>query len=509
MPPFRKVLIANRGEIAVRILRACHEMGIATVAVYSDADRSARHMRLADEAYRVGPAEVERSYLSADRILEAAASSGADAIHPGYGLLAENAAFARQVEAMGITFIGPPAGAIETMGDKAAARMQMQAAGVPVVPGYQGRLIDEIEIHRAADLIGFPLLIKAAAGGGGKGMRVVTAPEMLLELAAAARREAHHAFGDDKLILERYIPHAHHVEMQIFGDRSGKVLHMFERECSVQRRYQKIIEESPSTLLNDALRAAMGSAAVLAARAVGYSNAGTVEFILDPETREFYFLEMNTRLQVEHPVTEMVTGIDLVKWQLRVAAGELLPWEQEDIRSRGHALECRLYAEDPEYSFLPASGKVLRFSEPQGPGIRVDAGITSGDEISVYYDPLIAKIIAYAENRTTAIQKMQTALNETVLLGLTSNIRFLQDVLAHPDFIRARVDTSWVERNFDDWQQPECDIEPEILIAAAFSELFSERQSTDRPAASIDPYSPWQAGDGFRPGSGSLQEGPG
>jgi acetyl/propionyl-CoA carboxylase alpha subunit len=392
------------------------------------------------------------------------------------------------------------------MGDKAAARRQMQAAGVPVIPGYQDGLEQDRELRQAAERVGYPLLIKAAAGGGGKGMRVVQSPEELIELAGAARREARHAFGDDKLIFERYIAHAHHIEMQIFGDHSGKVLHLFERECSVQRRYQKIIEESPSPQLDEMLRTAMGSAAIQAAREVGYTNAGTVEFIFDPVTRDFYFLEMNTRLQVEHPVTELVTGIDLVKWQLRVAAGELLPWEQREIQCRGHALECRLYAEDPGYRFLPASGTVLRFSEPQGPGVRVDAGITSGDEISVHYDPLIAKIIAYGENRTAAIQKMQTALDETVLLGLTSNIQFLQDVLAHPDFIRARVDTTWVEQNFMDWQQPECGIEPEILVAAAFSELYADNPVADQSSVVVDPYSPWQRSDGFRPGTGQDWE---
>ena len=386
------------------------------------------------------------------------------------------------------------------MGDKAKARTRMQSANVPVIPGYQGD--DALEnLRHEANRIGFPVLVKAAAGGGGKGMRVVWSQDELDEAVAAARREALHAFRDERLILECNIPRARHVEFQILADQHGKTLHLFERECSVQRRHQKIIEETPSPLLNEELRTQMGATAVAAAQAVGYQNAGTIEFIVDPERKEFYFLEMNTRLQVEHPITEMVTGLDIVQWQIRIAAGEPLPMTQDELHQRGHAIECRLYAEDPSNNFLPATGPLLRFHEPKGPGVRVDSGYSSGDEISIHYDPLIAKVITYAENRTAAIRKMQSTLKETVLLGLTTNWQFLQDVLADPEFGDGQVYTTWVEDNFEGWQPPQCELPPEVLIAAALTQ-FQIPGSPDHSASAgkqkKDPYSPWRVTNGFR-----------
>jgi acetyl-CoA carboxylase biotin carboxylase subunit len=500
---FKKILIANRGEIAARLIRACRELGIANVAVYSEADQQALHVRLADEAIPIGPAAASKSYLNIERILEAAISSRAEAIHPGYGFLSENADFARAVEEAGLVFIGPPSEAIRAMGDKAAARQRMQAAGVPIVPGYHGQ-DDDARLKEAAAQIGYPLLVKAAAGGGGKGLRVVQREDELVEALAGARREAQRAFGDPRLILERYIANARHVEFQVLGDQHGKLLHLFERECSMQRRHQKIIEEAPSPLLDAALRQEMGAAAVEAARAVGYFSAGTVEFIVDPQTRRFYFLEMNTRLQVEHPITEMVTGVDLAQWQIRVAAGERLPFEQSDLRPRGHAIECRLYAEDPANNFLPATGKLLRFIEPRGPGVRVDSGIATGDEITIHYDPLIAKLIVHAEDRPSAIRKMQAALRETVILGVTTNWQFLQDVLAHPDFENGQIDTTWIERTFEGWQHPQCELPAEVLIAAALTQFHRAGEFSASPADTPgrDPYNPWRIGNNFRLGEG-------
>jgi 3-methylcrotonyl-CoA carboxylase alpha subunit len=503
---FTKLLIANRGEIAVRVIRACRELGIASVAVYSEADRHALHVRLADEAVAIGPAPARESYLKVERILDAARQTGAQAIHPGYGFLAENAAFARAAAEAALVFIGPPPGAIAAMGDKAAARSAMQAAGVPVVPGWQGA-DDPATLAQKAGEIGYPVIVKAAAGGGGKGMRVVTEPAGLVEALAAARREALAAFGDERLIVERYVPSAHHVEFQVLADAHGTTLHLFERECSIQRRHQKIIEETPSPLLDDRLRSEMGAAAVAAAAAAGYRNAGTVEFIVDPVTRRFYFLEMNTRLQVEHAITEQVTGLDLVQWQIRIAAGEPLPFRQADLAQRGHAIECRLYAEDAANHFLPATGRLLRFIEPRGPGVRVDTGVTTGDEISLYYDPMIAKLIVHAEDRPAALRKLQAALRETVLLGITTNWQFLQDVLRHPTFQSGEAHTTWVDEEYAGWQAPQCELPPEVLIAAALSEAQilrpSGRATAAEPAgpASADPYSPWGIGNQFRAGA--------
>ena len=438
------------------------------------------------------PAE---SYLSGQKMIEAAKATGAQAIHPGYGFLSENASFARAVQQAGLVFIGPPPEAMEAMGDKGQARSRMLAAGVPVVPGYQG-LDDDAALERAAAQVGFPLLIKAAAGGGGKGMRVVRQPSDLLEAAAAARREAQHAFSDGRLIIERYIAHARHIEFQVLADQHGHMVHCFERECSLQRRHQKIVEETPSPYLNETLRAQMGAAAVAAASSVGYTNAGTVEFIVDPRTGDFFFLEMNTRLQVEHPVTELTIGLDLVQWQLRIAAGEALTFSQADLSQRGHAIECRLYAEDPSNDFLPAIGPLLTFVEPAGPGVRMDSGYSSGDAVTIHYDPLIAKLIVWGEDRPAAIRRMIAALRETVLLGITYNGQFLQDVLADPQFIAGDIFTTWVEEHFGGWQPPNCGLPPEVLIAAALSQLQTVPAVTNQP----DPFSPWRTANGYRPG---------
>jgi 3-methylcrotonyl-CoA carboxylase alpha subunit len=505
---FRKILIANRGEIAVRIIRACRELGVSPVVVYSEADQAALHVRLADEAVPIGPAPASQSYLRGEEVIKAALQTGAEAVHPGYGFLAENAQFASAVQEAGLVFIGPPPEAIRQMGDKAGAREKMLAAGVPVVPGYQ-RADDEASLVKEARKIGFPVLVKAAAGGGGKGMRIIRKESEALEAIGAARRESRHAFGDERLILESYIPRSRHIEFQVFADQHGKTLHFFERECTIQRRHQKIIEETPSPHLNEALRAEMGAAAIAAAQSVGYQNAGTVEFIVDPEKRAFYFLEMNTRLQVEHPITEMVVGLDLVQWQLRVAAGERLPFEQDDIHQHCHALECRLYAEDPAAGFLPQTGPLLRFIQPQGPGVRVDTGFTSGDEISLHYDPLIAKIVTSGEDRLKMIRRMQNALRETVVLGITTNWQFLQAVLEHPDFQAGDFYTTWVEENFQEWQAPECDLPPEVLAAAVLTQFQPDRQAAggadgapapDEVRTEGDPFSPWGASSSFRLG---------
>lgn len=501
---FKKILIANRGEIAIRIMRACKELGIKTVAVYSDADSNALHLRHADEAIHIGAASPKESYLNADVLIRAALDSKADAIHPGYGFLSENASFAAAVEAAKLTFIGPSADSIRAMGDKAESKVRMKEAGVPTVPGVEG-ISDREEFERAANEIGYPILVKAAAGGGGKGMRIVQTENELQDAIDSARREALNAFGDDRLLIEKYVANAHHVEVQVFGDTYGNLIHLFERECSVQRRHQKIIEETPSPLLTPEIREKMGEAAVKAARAVNYFNAGTVEFIFDPDLSSFFFLEMNTRLQVEHPVTELVSGLDLVHWQIRVAAGEPFPFTQSHFTQRGHAIECRVYAEDPAHGFLPSTGKLLQFIEPRGPGIRVDSGYATGNEVTHFYDPLLAKLIVHGESREFAIQRMQAALNDFVVHGVVTNIDFLKAVLAHPDFEDARVMTRWVETNFN-WKPP---AEPsfEALVAASFAEMVvTGAKSHAANGAGVsgpnehDPYSPWKAASGFRIG---------
>jgi acetyl-CoA carboxylase biotin carboxylase subunit len=495
---FKKILIANRGEIAIRIMRTCRELGIKTVAVYSDADKESAHTQFADEAVHIGAASPTESYLNADVLIQAALATKADAIHPGYGFLSENASFAQAVDSTNLTFIGPSADSIRAMGDKAESKIAMKKAGVPTVPGDEGLESDD-EFKQAAKEIGYPVLIKASAGGGGKGMRVVEDEADLAEAIQGARREALNSFGDERLLIEKYLADAHHIEFQIFGDKHDHIVHLFERECSVQRRHQKIIEESPSRLLTPELRAEMGKAAVAAAQAVDYYNAGTVEFIFNPSDSTFYFLEMNTRLQVEHPVTELTTGLDLVKWQIRVAAGENFPYKQEELTQHGHAIECRIYAEDPANGFLPSTGKLFQYVEPHGPGIRVDSGFRAGDEVTHFYDPMLAKLIVHAENREAAIQKMQSALRDYVVHGVTTNIDFLQDVIAHPAFAQGRVSTRWVETEFD-WTPPG---EPsfEALIVASLSEFaIVNHQSKIKNQNESDPYSPWKNPSGFRIG---------
>ena len=502
-----KILVANRGEIAIRVMRACRELGIQTVAVYSEADKYALHVQHADEAVPIGAASPKESYLNADVLVRAALASKADAIHPGYGFLSESASFAAAVESAGLIFIGPSAESIRAMGDKAESKIRMKKARVPTVPGVEGlETIDSFEA--AAKEIGFPVLVKASAGGGGKGMRVVREANNLPEEIQAARREALHAFGDDRLLIERYVTNAHHVEFQVFGDKHGNLVHLFERECSVQRRHQKIVEETPSPLLTPGLREEMGQAAVAAAKAVNYYNAGTIEFIVDPDTLKFYFLEMNTRLQVEHPVTELVTGIDLVHWQIRVAAGERFPFDQSHFSQRGHAIECRVYAEDPASGFLPSTGKLLQFLEPRGPGIRVDSGFSAGNEVTHFYDPLLAKLIVQAEDRRSAIQRMQAALKEFVVHGVVTNIDFLQALICHPDFVNGKVSTRWVEQNLDSLKESGSSLlENHLptaglpLIAAALADLgIGNQRSKVEDPFEPDPYSPWKTANGFRMG---------
>ena len=499
----RKILIANRGEIACRIIRTCREMGFLTVAVYSDADATALHVELADEAVLIGPAPAAQSYLNIPRLIEAALETGCDAIHPGYGFLSESADFAEAVIAAGLIWVGPPAEAIRMMGSKTAARALMEAAGVPVVPGYQDENASLPDFIEAAARIGYPIMVKATGGGGGKGIRIVEDAGALPEAVAAAQNEARQAFGDGRVFLERYIAQGRHVEIQVLADAHGHIVHLFERECSTQRRHQKIIEESPAPYLTQAQRERIGEAAVAAARAVGYVNAGTVEFILTP-LQEFYFLEMNTRLQVEHPVTELVTGQDLVQLQLRIASGEALPCQQQDLTQQGHAIECRIYAEDPRNQFLPAVGTVLTFIPPQGPGIRVDSGIRSGDRISIHYDPMIAKLISYGPDRESAIARMQQALRQCIILGTQTNIDFLQQLLAHPVFAAAETDTRFVDRELESLLPPMPDLPDMALIAAALHSWQPGTVAGTGGTTALRPdeehNSPWQKSDNFRMG---------
>ncbi len=469
----RKILIANRGEIACRIMRTCRSMGIATVAVFSTVDTQARHVREADEAIHIGDNPASASYLNISALIEAARRSGADAIHPGYGFLAENADFASACLEAGLIFIGPTPEAIRRMGSKREAKLLIQAAGVPVVPGYQGEDQSDDTLLTEAGKIGYPLMVKAAAGGGGKGMRIVTEPDALPEALAAARRESLSAFGDDTLILERVIAPARHVEFQIFGDQHGQIIHLGERECSIQRRHQKIIEETPSTALTPELRQRMGEAAVTVGRQIDYVNAGTVEFILD-EAGHFYFLEVNTRLQVEHPITECVTGLDLVRWQIEIAEGRPLPLRQEEVRFSGHAIECRIYAEDPANHFLPATGAVLLWREPTDDGVRVDAGLLSGSVVSVHYDPLLAKIITTGADRSEALRRMDRALSQTTLLGVRNNIAFLRRVLLHPEHIAGRLNTDFIEQHISP-QPAGANTSASAILAAALARELASR----------------------------------
>jgi len=442
---FKKILIANRGEIACRVMQTCRRLGIQTVAVYSDADRHALHVQMADEAVHIGPAKAAESYLDWRRILKAAKDTGAEAVHPGYGFLSENTEFSRQCQQAGVVFIGPWPEAIELMGSKSAAKALMEKAGVPVTPGYHGDDQSLPRLQAEADKIGYPLLIKAVAGGGGKGMRIVNAQAEFKEALAGAQREAKAAFGDDHVLLERYIQQPRHIEFQVFGDDHGNVVHLFERECSLQRRFQKVLEETPSPFLDADMRRKMGEAAVAAAKAVKYVNAGTIEFIVAPD-RSFYFMEMNTRLQVEHPITEETTGQDLVEWQLIVASGGRLPLAQDKIKQTGHAIEVRLYAENPDKNFLPAPGRVEQFQPADDIFVRVDTGVRSGDDISLFYDPMIAKITVRGKDRTEAIAHLKTALAETAVFGLTTNLPLLRGIAAHPAFSKGEVDTGFIER---------------------------------------------------------------
>ncbi len=473
---FKKVLIANRGEIAVRIIRSCRELGVETVAVYSEADRNALHVRYADEAYLLGPAPSRESYLRADKILEIARKSGADAIHPGYGFLAEREDFAQACEDTGITFIGPKPSAIAAMGDKAEARATVIKAGVPVVPGTEdvGNMTDE-DLLRVAPQIGFPLLIKATAGGGGKGMREVKSLEEMPALLKSARREAESSFGDGNVYLEKLVEGARHIEFQIMADGHGNAIYLGERECSLQRRHQKLLEEAPSPFLDEDLRRKMGEVAVKSAQAVDYVNAGTIEFLVDKD-KNFYFLEMNTRLQVEHPVTEMVTGIDLVMEQLRVARGRQLSYKQENVKMTGAAIECRINAEDPYNNFLPSTGVITQSIIPTGPGVRVDTGVYPGFEITPYYDPMIAKLIVWGESRGQAIQRMRRALEEFRIVGVRTNIPFHQTLMESTRFLGGQYDTRFVEERFS---MPDPDEHSSALpeIAAIFATLVAHQQT--------------------------------
>ncbi|MFG2945599.1 acetyl/propionyl/methylcrotonyl-CoA carboxylase subunit alpha [Streptomyces adustus] len=495
---FDTVLVANRGEIAVRVIRTLRALGVRSVAVFSDADADARHVREADTAVRIGPPSAAESYLSVERLLEAAARSGAQAVHPGYGFLAENAGFARACAEAGLAFIGPPADAISLMGDKIRAKETVRAAGVPVVPGSSGSGLTDAELADAAREIGMPVLLKPSAGGGGKGMRLVREPSALADEIAAARREARTSFGDDTLLVERWIDRPRHIEIQVLADAHGNVVHLGERECSLQRRHQKIVEEAPSVLLDEATRAAMGEAAVQAARSCGYRGAGTVEFIVpgnDPSS--YYFMEMNTRLQVEHPVTELITGIDLVEWQLRVAAGEPLPFAQDDIRLTGHAVEARICAEDPARGFLPSGGTVLRLAEPQGDGVRTDSGLSEGTEVGSLYDPMLSKVIAYGPDRATALRRLRAALADTVTLGVPTNAGFLRRLLAHPAVVAGELDTGLVERVAADLVPT--DVPDEVYEAAAAVRLDALRPDGEGWTDPFSVPSGWRLGGRPRP----------
>jgi 3-methylcrotonyl-CoA carboxylase alpha subunit len=498
---FKKILIANRGEIACRVIRTARRLGVRTVAVHSEADANARHVRLADEAVGIGPAAARESYLVGERIIEAARATGAQAIHPGYGFLSENAGFAEACLAAGLVFIGPPVAAIRAMGSKSAAKALMEQAKVPLTPGYHGDDQDPAFLAKQAKRIGYPVLIKASAGGGGKGMRRVDAPEDFEAALASCRREAKQAFGDDRVLVERYVLRPRHVEIQVFGDTQGSCVHLFERDCSVQRRHQKVLEEAPAPGMTPERRAAMGAAAVEAAKAVGYVGAGTVEFIVDP-AGAFYFMEMNTRLQVEHPVTEMITGLDLVEWQLRVAAGEPLPLRQEQLRVDGHALEARIYAEDPDKGFLPSTGRLLHLAQPEPSfHVRIDAGVEEGDEITPYYDPMIAKLVVWDATREAALARMQAALAQLRVVGVANNVEFLSRLVTSPAFASADLDTALIERE-QEFLFPKTPGTPEeAWVLAALAELARERAE----AATAGAPSPWDARDGWRLNSRSSR----
>ncbi|MDH3219086.1 MAG: ATP-grasp domain-containing protein [Gammaproteobacteria bacterium] len=487
---FGKILIANRGEIAVRVAATARRLGVASVAVYSSVDRNALHVAACDEAYYIGPAAASDSYLNGARILEVAAACGAEAIHPGYGFLSENAAFAGACADAGIVFIGPPASAIDSMGSKIRAKALMAEAGVALVPGYHGDEQDDARLARESKRVGYPQLIKASAGGGGKGMRLVNKPGEFKDALAAARREASAAFGDERVLIERYLTAPRHIEMQVFADSQGNCVHLFERDCSIQRRHQKVLEEAPAPGLGDALRAQMGAAAIDCARAIGYVGAGTVEFLLD-EDGGFYFMEMNTRLQVEHPVTEMITGLDLVEWQLRVAAGEPLPCAQNDIGKSGHAIEARIYAENPENDFMPAAGQIGYLSLPQtGNGVRVDSGVRCGDQIGIHYDPMIAKLIVHAGDRELALSKLARALGRCQILGPNTNLRFLARLTTVPEYRAASFDTGFIGKHHEQLFRVQ-DRERRLALVLAAAALLP---ALDAHGDSL----PWEARDHWR-----------
>ncbi len=481
-PPFRKLLIANRGEIALRVIRACQELGVRTVAVYSEADARAPHVREADEAVCIGPAPSSQSYLVGERVIEVAKRTGAEAIHPGYGFLSERAWFARAVREAGLVFVGPPAEAIEAMGSKTAARQLAISAGVPVVPGTTEALRNVEEAMAVAESFGYPVLLKAAAGGGGKGMRVVRSADALADALASAKREALNAFGDDAVYVEKYIEGPRHVEIQVLADAHGNIVHLGERECSVQRRHQKMIEEAPSVAVSPELRARMGETAVAAARAAGYVNAGTCEFLLD-RSGAFYFLEMNTRIQVEHPVTELVMGLDLVQWQIRIAAGTPLPFEQRAFTPRGWAIECRITSEDSTNGFLPSTGRVEYLHVPSGPGVRWDGGIETGSEIGLYYDPMLAKLIVHAPTRDLAIARMRRALLELTIDGVETSRGFHLRVMDHPAFQSGDISIQWLEENLPALTAPVRDPESLRLAALSAALLAHDERTSGRPSA--------------------------
>ena len=488
---FNKILIANRGEIACRVIATCRRLNIVSVAVYSDADRHARHVKLADEAWHIGGSRPAESYLRGEKILEVARASGAQAIHPGYGFLSENADFARACASAGVVFIGPSPEAITAMGSKSNAKALMEKAGVPVVPGYHGAKQAPSFLVNEATRVGYPLLIKAVAGGGGKGMRLVHRAEEFLPQLEAAKREAKNAFGDDDVLIERYVQGPHHIEFQVFGDHHSNVVHLFERECSIQRRHQKILEETPSPFLDAELREKMSAAAVAAAKTIGYTNAGTIEFIVG-EDREFFFMEMNTRLQVEHPITELTTGVDLVEWQLRVAAGERLPLLQNEITRNGHAIEVRICAENPHNQFLPETGRLDRFIyDDRAEGVRVDTGVVEGDEIGIFYDSMIAKLIAYGRDRELARQRLAAALHATAVVGVKTNLAFLAKLVGHEAFARGAVDTHFIDQH------------AESLLALAESTsddalIFASVAALGQREASTLGHSPWSISSGWR-----------
>ena len=481
----KKILVANRGEIACRIIKACKEMQISTVAVYSDVDSESPHVLMADEAILIGPANPSESYLDFDKIVDAAKQTNSDAIHPGYGFLSENGDFAKYVNDSNLVFIGPDPDTIKLMGDKAESKKMMAEAGVPTIPGNDGELSGNVDA--VARDIGYPLMVKAAAGGGGKGMRIVESPEELESAIEAASSEARNSFGNDTLILEKYLDQPRHLEVQILGDQQGNVIHLYERECSIQRRHQKIIEESPSPAINNKLRKMMCEAAVKAAKVVNYSNAGTVEFLF--QDGKFYFLEMNTRIQVEHGVTEMVCGIDLVKWQIRIARGESLDMVQKDVKQRGHSIECRIYAEDPSRNFLPTPGIVRKMILPEGSGIRNDVGVEEGQEVTSDYDPLLSKLVVWDSNRSDAIHRMDSALGQFVILGLITNQPFLRDIMKNESYRKASFSTRFVDEHFSDWELG--NPSPEVIATA----LLASKSAPEKvsPASSRDPYSPWSS----------------